>query len=46
MKTEDLSTESIDNQIKLDLINERTELIYQDWFAVLKSDSFIEYRNE
>jgi len=46
MKTEDLSSESIDNQIRIDLINERTELLYQDWFANLKTEAFIEFRND
>ena len=46
MKTEDISSESIDNQIKLDLINERTELLYEDWLASIKSKAFIELRND
>ena len=43
-KFEDLASENIDNKIKYELINERTELLYQDWFATLKSESFIEIR--
>ena len=43
-KFEDLASENIDNKIKLELINERTELLYQDWFSALKSESFIEIR--
>jgi peptidyl-prolyl cis-trans isomerase SurA len=43
-KFEDLASENIDNKIKLELINERTELLYQDWFSSLKAESFIEIR--
>ena len=43
-KFEDLASENIDNKIKYELINERTELLYQDWFSALKSESFIEIR--
>lgn len=44
-KTEDISNDSINNQIRLDLINERTEIFYQDWFASLKAEAFIEIRD-
>jgi len=43
-KFEDLASENIDNKIKFELINERTELLYQDWFSSLKAESFIEIR--
>jgi peptidyl-prolyl cis-trans isomerase SurA len=43
-KFDDVAAESIDNKIKLELINERTELLYQDWFSSLKAESFIEVR--
>jgi len=43
-KFDDAAAESIDNKIKLELINERTELLYQDWFTSLKNESFIEVR--
>ena len=43
-KFEDLVSENIDNKIKLELVNERTELLYQDWFSSLKAESFIEIR--
>jgi peptidyl-prolyl cis-trans isomerase SurA len=43
-KFEDLALENIDNKIKFELINERTELLYQDWFSSLKAESFIEIR--
>ncbi len=43
-KFDDAAAESIDNKIKLELINERTELLYQDWFTSLKNESFIEIR--
>jgi peptidyl-prolyl cis-trans isomerase SurA len=43
-KFDDVATENIDNQIKLELIQERTELLYQDWFSSLKAESFIEIR--
>jgi len=36
--------QGIDNKIKIDLINERTELQYQDWFSSLKAQSYIEIR--
>ena len=45
-KLEDFASENIDNKIKSDLINERTELLYQDWYSSLKSQSFIEIRDE
>lgn len=45
-KSEDVGKENIDNQIKMDLIKERTEILYQDWFSALKNEAFIEYRNE
>jgi peptidyl-prolyl cis-trans isomerase SurA len=44
VKTEDISNDSINNQIRLDLINERTEIFYQDWFSSLKAEAFIEIR--
>jgi peptidyl-prolyl cis-trans isomerase SurA len=44
IKTEDISNDSINNQIRLDLINERTEMFYQDWFSSLKAEAFIEIR--
>ena len=44
IRFDDLSIENIDNKIKFELINERTELIYQDWFSALKAESFIEIR--
>jgi len=43
-KFEDMLSENIDNKIKFELINERTELLYQDWFSALKAESFIEIR--
>ena len=43
-KFDDIAAENIDNKIKLELINERTELLYQDWFSSLKAESFIEVR--
>jgi peptidyl-prolyl cis-trans isomerase SurA len=43
-KFDDIATENIDNKIKFELINERTELLYQDWFSSLKAESFIEVR--
>jgi peptidyl-prolyl cis-trans isomerase SurA len=43
-KFDDIGAENIDNKIKLELINERTELLYQDWFSSLKAESFIEVR--
>ena len=43
-KFDDLASENIDNKIKFELINERTELLYQDWFSSLKAESFIEIR--
>jgi peptidyl-prolyl cis-trans isomerase SurA len=43
-KFDDVAAENIDNKIKYDLINERTELLYQDWFSSLKNESFIEVR--
>jgi peptidyl-prolyl cis-trans isomerase SurA len=43
-KFDDVAAENIDNKIKLELINERTELLYQDWFSSLKAESFIEVR--
>jgi peptidyl-prolyl cis-trans isomerase SurA len=43
-KLDDIAAENIDNQIKFELINERTELLYQDWFSSLKAESFIEVR--
>jgi len=43
-KLDDVVADNIDNKIKFDLINERTELLYQDWFASLKAESFIEIR--
>jgi peptidyl-prolyl cis-trans isomerase SurA len=43
-KLDDVAADNIDNKIKFDLINERTELLYQDWFASLKAESFIEIR--
>ena len=43
-KFEDLASENIDNKIKFELINERTELLYQDWLSSLKAESFIEIR--
>ena len=45
-KLEDFASENIDNKIKSDLINERTELLYQDWYSSLKAQSFIEIRDE
>ena len=45
-KIEDLRTENFDNQIKMDLINERTELLFDDWLITLKGEAFIEIRNE
>ena len=44
IRFDDLATENIDNKIKIDLINERTELVYQDWFSALKAQTFIEIR--
>jgi len=44
IRFDNIAEENIDNKIKLELINERTELLYQDWFASLKSESFIEIR--
>ena len=44
IKFDDLASENIDNKIKFELINERTELLYQDWFSSLKAESFIEIR--
>jgi peptidyl-prolyl cis-trans isomerase SurA len=41
---DDVASENIDNKIKFDLINERTELLYEDWFSSLKAESFIEVR--
>jgi len=43
-KFDDIAAENIDNKIKMELINERTELLYQDWFSSLKAESFIEIR--
>lgn len=43
-KFDDIAAENIDNKIKFELINERTELLYQDWFSSLKAESFIEIR--
>ena len=43
-KFDDIAAEKIDNKIKFELINERTELLYQDWFSSLKAESFIEVR--
>src|SRR6056300_52791 len=43
-KFDDIAAENIDNKIKFELINERTELLYQDWFSSLKAESFIELR--
>jgi peptidyl-prolyl cis-trans isomerase SurA len=43
-KFDDIAAENIDNKIKIELINERTELLYQDWFSSLKAESFIEVR--
>jgi peptidyl-prolyl cis-trans isomerase SurA len=43
-KFDDIATENIDNKIKFELINERTELLYQDWYSSLKAESFIEIR--
>jgi len=43
-KFDDLALENIDNKIKFELIDERTELLYQDWFSSLKAESFIEIR--
>ena len=43
-KFDDIAAENIDNKIKFELINERTELLYQDWFSALKAESFIEVR--
>ena len=43
-KFDDITAENIDNKIKFELINERTELLYQDWFSSLKAESFIEVR--
>jgi peptidyl-prolyl cis-trans isomerase SurA len=43
-KLDDIAAENIDNKIKFELINERTELLYQDWFSSLKAESFIEVR--
>ena len=45
-KIEDMRSENIDNQIKMDLINERTELLFEDWISALKAEAFIEIRNE
>ena len=45
-KFESMKAENIDNQIKMDLINERTELLFEDWISSLKAESFIEIRNE
>lgn len=44
IRFDDLATENIDNKIKIDLINERTELVYQDWFSALKAQTYIEIR--
>ena len=43
-KFDDIAKENIDNKIKFELINERTELLYQDWLSSLKAESFIEIR--
>lgn len=43
-KFDDVAAENIDNKIKFELVNERTELLYQDWFSSLKAESFIEIR--
>jgi len=45
-KFEDIDSENIDNKIKMDLINERTELFFEDWISALKAEAFIEIRNE
>jgi len=45
-KFDDLSKENIDKKIKFDLVNERTELLFQDWYSALKASSYIEIRNE
>ena len=45
-KFEDIDSENIDNKIKMDLINERTELLFEDWISALKAEAFIEIRNE
>ena len=45
-KFEDLASETIDNKIKMDLINERTDLLYDDWYSSLKAQSFIEIRDD
>ena len=37
-------THNIDPEKIEELINERTELIYQDWFSALKAETFIEIR--
>jgi len=44
IRFDNMQAENIDNKIKFDLINDRTELIYQDWFSSLKAESFIEIR--
>jgi len=43
-KFDDVAAENIDNKIKFELISERTELLYQDWFSALKAESYIEIR--
>ena len=44
IRFDDIAAENIDNKIKFELINERTEHLYQDWYSSLKSESFIEIR--
>jgi len=46
VKFENLATQDMDIKIKSDLINERTELLFQDWYSSLKAQSFIEIRDE
>ena len=41
-----MKSQKIDNQIKLDLIDERTELLFEDWISTLRGESFIEIRGE
>ena len=45
-KFDDVAAENIDNKIKFELVNERTELLYQDWFSSLKAESLLKLDNE
>ena len=44
IKEEESNAANISNKIKMDLINERTAYLFEDWIEQLKSQSFIEIR--